>query len=102
MHPVPRGFSLMAPGNIDAVLESSLLTDEDKKRFLEEAQIPAAVHANAKDESLESFAVRRFGQAMFDKLIQPLASGIYTADPAKLSMNATMKRLSIWSGNMAA
>ena len=92
MHPVPRGFSLMAPGNLDAVLESSLLTDEDKKRFLEEAQIPAAVHANAKDESLESFAVRRFGQAMFDKLIQPLASGIYTADPAKLSMNATMKR----------
>ena len=92
--PVPRGFSLMAPGNLAAILESSLLTEEDKQRFLEEENIPAAMYApnSTPDESLESFAVRRFGRAMFEKLIQPLAGGIYTADPAKLSMNATMKR----------
>jgi oxygen-dependent protoporphyrinogen oxidase len=42
------------------------------------------------DESLESFVVRRFGREAFDRLIQPLIGGIYTADPAKLSMAATM------------
>ncbi|MFK7766367.1 MAG: protoporphyrinogen oxidase [Mariniblastus sp.] len=94
-HPVPRGFSLMAPGNMQAILESPLLSDEDKQRFLEEENTPAAdnhADSNGVDESLESFAVRRFGRAMFEKLIQPLASGIYTADPKKLSMNATMQR----------
>ena len=42
------------------------------------------------DESLESFVVRRFGREAFDRLIQPLIGGIYTADPAKLSMAATL------------
>ena len=42
------------------------------------------------DESLESFVVRRFGREAFDRLIQPLIGGIYTADPAKLSMQATL------------
>jgi oxygen-dependent protoporphyrinogen oxidase len=42
------------------------------------------------DESLESFVVRRFGREAFDRLIQPLIGGIYTADPAKLSLAATL------------
>jgi protoporphyrinogen/coproporphyrinogen III oxidase len=42
------------------------------------------------DESLESFVVRRFGREAFECLIQPLIGGIYTADPAKLSMAATL------------
>src|SRR2546423_1459978 len=34
--------------------------------------------------------VRRFGREAFDRLIQPLIGGIYTADPSKLSMAATL------------
>jgi oxygen-dependent protoporphyrinogen oxidase len=41
------------------------------------------------DESFESFALRRCGREAYESLIQPLVSGIYTADPARLSMQAT-------------
>jgi oxygen-dependent protoporphyrinogen oxidase len=39
---------------------------------------------------LQSFAERRFGRQAFQRLIQPLIGGIYTADPTQLSMAATM------------
>ncbi|HEY1785358.1 MAG TPA: protoporphyrinogen oxidase, partial [Pirellulales bacterium] len=44
------------------------------------------------DESLASFARRRLGTEAFDRLVQPLIGGIYTADPEKLSLAATLPR----------
>ena len=88
--PVPRGFSLMQPNDLKAMAESSLLDETGKSRLLEEQRVMARIDES--DESLESFAVRRFGQQVFDRLIQPLVSGIYTADPKRLSMQATMAR----------
>ena len=90
MHPVPAGLSLMLPNDLDSVLGSALLDEDAKQRFQQEKDVPA--RQSDQDESLESFAVRRYGQSVFEQLIQPLVSGIYTADPKKLSMNATMKR----------
>jgi oxygen-dependent protoporphyrinogen oxidase len=90
IHPVPRGLSLMSPGDLDAVLDSPLLDEAAKQRFVQEETAP--ISDWVEDESLESFAVRRFGRSAFERLIQPLVSGIYTADPAKLSMKATMAR----------
>jgi oxygen-dependent protoporphyrinogen oxidase len=40
------------------------------------------------DESLEHFATRRLGREAFERLVQPLVAGIWTADPARLSMAA--------------
>ena len=42
------------------------------------------------DESVASFARRRLGREVFERLVQPLVAGMYTADPEKLSMAATM------------
>src|SRR5690606_2258113 len=44
------------------------------------------------DESLESFVVRRFGRELYERLAQPMVGGIYGADPALLSLGATMPR----------
>ena len=88
--PVPNGFSLMLPSDELAVRESRLFSDAGRDRLLAEINQPS--RENDDDESLESFAVRRFGHEAFDRLIQPLVSGIYTADPARLSMRATMQR----------
>lgn len=44
------------------------------------------------DEALGPFVRRRFGKEAFDRLVQPLISGIYTADPEKLSLAATFPR----------
>ena len=71
-------------------MTSGLLSVSGKVRLLAERFKPP--RRSEKDESLKSFAIRRFGKQAFQRLIQPLVAGIYTADPAKLSMQATMRQ----------
>ena len=85
--PIPPGFRLLAPGRIIPVLRSNILSVFGRLRVAGERFIPRLSHHDA-DESLESFAVRRLGREAFDKLVQPLVSGIWTADPSRLSMAA--------------
>lgn len=84
--PVPAGFRLLAPGIPAGIRETEILGAEGKARLLAERDLPPRVGDD--DESLESFAVRRLGREAFDRLVQPLVAGIWTADPAKLSMEA--------------
>jgi oxygen-dependent protoporphyrinogen oxidase len=86
--PVPEGFTLMSPARIWPIIKTPLLSPLGKLRLAWEYFV-AAKKDNA-DESLESFVVRRFGREAFDRLVQPLIGGIYTADPAKLSIQATL------------
>ncbi|MEX1225024.1 MAG: protoporphyrinogen oxidase, partial [Pirellulales bacterium] len=44
------------------------------------------------EESLAQFATRRLGREAFAHLVQPLVSGIYSADPEQLSVAATLPR----------
>ena len=88
MVPVPEGFALLRPTNLQAVMKSPLLSLRGRCRVLAEQFVRAKT--NDEDESLESFAVRRFGREVFDRLLQPLVAGIYTAKASKLSMKATM------------
>jgi len=88
--PVPKGLSMMVPTIPEPILESALLSEEGKARYLAEHEIEA--NDSDQDESLKSFALRRFGIEAYEKIIQPMVSGIYTADPEKLSMHATMQR----------
>ena len=91
--PVPAGFSLMVPSREDSICDWPLLSETGKQRLLDEVNVVARDYQQEdSDEDFASFAVRRFGQEAFDVLIQPLVSGIYSADPKKLSMNATMAR----------
>lgn len=87
LHRVPEGFSLMAPTKLWPIFTNRLLTWRGKWRLMREAKV--ARRTDTSDESLEDFAIRRFGQEAYERLIQPLVSGIYTADPKKLSMQAT-------------
>jgi oxygen-dependent protoporphyrinogen oxidase len=91
--PVPQGFSLMVPSQEESIRQWPLLSESGKQRLLDEVNVAKRDYeSEAIDEDFASFAVRRFGQEAFDVLIQPLVSGIYSADPKKLSMNATMQR----------
>jgi protoporphyrinogen/coproporphyrinogen III oxidase len=90
LHPVPEGFMLMEPRELWPVLRSPLLSLRGKARLLAEFFIRPRQAVG--DESLASFARRRLGREVFERLVQPLAAGIYTADPEKLSLAATMPR----------
>ena len=89
-HPIPAGFSLMQPTRIASIITTPLLSWPGKLRLLKEYWVKAAPPNETDDESLESFAVRRLGREAFDKLVEPIVSGIFTADPKTLSMAATM------------
>ncbi|MEM9185926.1 MAG: protoporphyrinogen oxidase [Planctomycetota bacterium] len=86
--PAPQGFVLMQPKRLGTVLRSPVLSWRGKLRLACEPCIPRRRAAG--DESVASFARRRLGREAFERLVQPLLAGIYTADPEKLSMAATM------------
>lgn len=104
--PAPHGFRLLAPGRLGGILATPLLSPAGKARVILERFVPSR---GGTDESLESFVVRRLGREAFERLVQPLAAGIWTADPAKLSMAAAcpeffaMERRSgsLWAGERA-
>jgi oxygen-dependent protoporphyrinogen oxidase len=87
---IPVGFSLLAPMHIWPVIRSPLFSPWGKLRMALEPMIPR--REGASDESLASFVTRRLGRQVLDRVAQPLAGGIYTADPEQLSMSATMPR----------
>ncbi len=87
---VPDGFMLMAPAKPMAILTTPILSVMGKLRLLREAITTAKTSVD--DESLGSFVRRRFGKEALDRLVQPLIGGIYTADPEKLSLKATLPR----------
>ena len=88
LYPVPAGFTLMAPVRMWPVLTTPVLSIGGKLRLAWEYFVPARREGG--DESLASFARRRLGRQAFERLVQPLIGGIYTADAEKLSMAAAM------------
>ncbi len=69
MHPVPDGFMLMAPSAIAPMWRTPLLSWEAKLRMAGELLVEPRA-AEIDDESLASFAIRRFGREAYERLIQ--------------------------------
>ena len=86
----PEGLNLIAPGSAWSILKTPILSVKGKLRVLCEPLIQR--RAEEGDESLASFTRRRLGQEMLDRIVQPMVGGIYTADPEKLSLQATLPR----------
>ena len=86
---VPDGFQLVSPSAVWPMVTTPLLSPWGKLRMLMECLIPRGHFA---DESLAHFVRRRLGREALDRLVQPLVGGIYTSDPEKLSMAATIPR----------
>lgn len=87
---IPDGFSLLAPTFMLPMLRSPLLSPLGKLRVMIEPLIPR--RRGHSDESLASFVTRRLGREVLERIAQPLAGGIYTADPERLSLHATLPR----------
>ena len=88
--PTPEGFDLLVPRKLRALLSSPFLSPVGNASVAAEAFVPP--RTDGADESLASFVRRRLGQEALDRLIQPMVGGIYTSDPEKLSMLATIPR----------
>lgn len=89
LHRVPEGFQLLAPSDLGALWRSPVLDLGGKLRASLEPLVPRRTDV---DESLASFVRRRLGEDVLARLAQPMAGGIYGADPEQLSLRATLPR----------
>jgi oxygen-dependent protoporphyrinogen oxidase len=69
---------------------SNFLTLQGRLRMMAEYFIPAA---DKDDETMEAFAKRRVGKEFFEKLLDPMASGVYAGDPAKMSIRSCFSKV---------
>lgn len=91
--PVPEGFHLLAPSRFWPFFKSDIFSFPGKARMALELVIPRREsNGSNDDESLAQFVRRRFGNEALERMAQPMVGGIYTADPERLSLRATMPR----------
>ena len=87
---LPDGFLMMAPTKLFPMATTPLLSPLGKLRAGLEMFIPS--RKDYVDESMASFVRRRLGREVFERLVEPLVSGVYAADMEKLSVLATLPR----------
>jgi oxygen-dependent protoporphyrinogen oxidase len=90
LHPLPDGFLLLAPARVWPFVGSSLFSWRGKLRMALDLVLPRRPADG--DESLAGFVTRRLGREALERVAAPLVAGIYTADPERLSLAATMPR----------
>jgi protoporphyrinogen/coproporphyrinogen III oxidase len=90
LYRLPEGFLMMAPTRMWPLAVTPLLSPLGKLRAAMEYFIPR--RKDASDESMAAFVRRRLGREVFDRLVEPLVSGVYAADLEKLSVLATLPR----------
>ncbi|MDR2762035.1 MAG: protoporphyrinogen oxidase [Planctomycetaceae bacterium] len=90
LHLLPDGFLMMAPTKFLPMATTPILSPIGKLRAGLELFLPA--RRDNVDESMSNFVKRRFGREVFERLVEPLVSGVYAADMDKLSVLATLPR----------
>ena len=91
LHQIVEGSFLGFPIKAAALARSSLFTIGGRVRMAAELLAPAS--NSDEDESIASFARRRFGQEAVDYLAEPLLAGIHAGDVDRLSVRALFPRL---------
>jgi len=71
-------------------ITSDLLTVPGRLRVMYEI---LAGGTNNPDESLQEFATRRLGREAFERLIDPMASGVFAGDAQKLSLQSCFPKI---------
>ena len=100
MHELPEGFVMFVPTALGPLFETDLLSEQGKMDMIREMTVPArdwsktgqskeGKGAARRDESLESFIVRRFGQEVLDYVAEPFIGGVHASDPIDMSLEAS-------------
>ncbi|MGD8568855.1 MAG: protoporphyrinogen oxidase [Gammaproteobacteria bacterium] len=78
------------PASPPAFITSGLISWPGKVRMALEVMVP---RTNKPEETLKDFAIRRLGNEAYQKLIDPMASGVFAGDPAAMSVNSCFPRI---------
>jgi oxygen-dependent protoporphyrinogen oxidase len=88
---MPDGLTGLVPSRFMPFATTPLVSPVGKLRVGLEYFLPP--RRNAPDESIESFVTRRLGREMYERMVEPLLSGISAGDGSKLSMEAMFPQL---------
>ncbi|MBA3377227.1 MAG: protoporphyrinogen oxidase [Actinobacteria bacterium] len=91
LHVLPEGLTGMIPTDLDSLAESTLLSQAGRERLAAEVDLPP--EPPGADEPIASFVTRRLGAEAYQRLVEPLMTGIYGGDGAQLSLQATFPNL---------
>jgi protoporphyrinogen/coproporphyrinogen III oxidase len=89
--PLPDGLAMMIPSRFSPMARTPLLSPLAKARMGLDFLLPPRPLDG--DESLGAFVTRRLGRSAYERLIEPLMSGIYAGDGDQLSLQATFPYL---------
>ena len=88
---MPEGMSGLVPSRLGPFMTTPLVSLRGKARVGLDYFV--APRRGADDESIEHFVVRRLGREMYQRLVEPLLSGISAGNGAELSIDAMFPRL---------
>ena len=88
---IRNGMPMRVPHSIASFATTPLFSMLAKLRLAAEPFIPVAKSSG--DESVADFVVRRVGREFLEYAINPLVSGIYAGDPARLSVRHAFPKL---------
>jgi len=91
LYDLPEGLSGLVPSRLGPMARSGLLSPWGKLRMAGDFFIPP--RSADGDESVAAFVQRRLGLEAYERLIEPLLSGIYAGDGSELSLAATFPQL---------
>lgn len=88
---LPEGLTGLVPTKMMPFVKTTLISPLGKLRVAMDFVIPP--RRDDADESVERFVVRRLGREMYDRIVEPLLSGIFAGDGSKLSVKATFPHM---------
>jgi len=91
---LPEGLAMMVPSRIGPMIRTPLLSPLGKLRLGLDFLLPP--RSSEEDETLGGFISRRLGRQTYERLIEPLMSGIYAGDGDRLSLLSTFPYLRDW------
>jgi protoporphyrinogen/coproporphyrinogen III oxidase len=91
LYELPEGLTGLIPTRFSPMVKTGLISSLGKLRMGLDYLLPP--RSPNGDESLAAFVQRRLGHEVYDRLIEPLMSGIYAGDGAQLSLAATFPQL---------
>ena len=90
---LPEGVMMIVPSRVRPMLASPLFSWATKIRMgLEYFRRPGKSGADGNDRSVADFVTDHFGKETLDYLAEPLLSGVYGGDPARMSVASVLPR----------
>lgn len=100
LHAIPAGSIFGIPMSVDSLMSSTLISDEGKKRALQDFEIPNTKFT--KESSIGTFLEYFLGEEIVRKQIAPVLAGVYSGDLYQLSLASTLPYLVDYKNNFGS